>query len=95
MLDWEAIFIFLCQPKPYVSCIPPSEFATLTLPQIVTLLAEGGKQKEKLNTKLHGYKAAMEATYKYRRENVPVDQCPPNKSKEEFYGIWPFSESTG
>lgn len=61
----------------------------------MALLQEFGKQK-KAYEKSSGYAAtvtAIQHAQKYRRDNnIP---CPPNKDKVEFYGIWPFSESTG
>lgn len=86
----------LCQPKPFASNIPPSEFPNLTLSQLTALLQEVGKQKrehegkERLSSYAAGY-SAIQAAQKYRRDNNI--ECPPNKDKEEFYGIWPFSKS--
>lgn len=83
----------LCQPKPFTSCINPSEFSELTLTHLVALLQEFGKQKQQ-EQKQSGYAAsytAMLAAQKYRRDNnIP---CPDGKDKVEFYGIWPFGES--
>lgn len=41
-----------------------------------------------------GFSAALEATYEWRRKNVPIDKVPPEKRNAEFYGIWPFSNTT-
>ncbi len=55
----------LCQPKPFASCISPIDFDSLSLPKLVCLLQEVGKQKVNEaaanQAKASGYAAAVTA----------------------------------
>ena len=100
-MDWEDIFRALCQPKAYASCLNPSEFGNLTIPQLYALLSNPSKPKNNVD-----YSKVEQSVLDWRQNNVSEDKyaklflerykrLPTVEDKREYYGVWPLGNASG